>query len=202
MKYLDRFLQRWRIGQVLRQLPSDIRLIDLGAHQGELFQRLGDRLTEGFGIEPLLDQEVRSGPNYVIRRGYFPNQRPNGGGWDCITMLAVLEHIPGAQQETLARACHDLLRDGGRVVITVPTRAVDSILALLRFLHLIDGMSLEEHWGFEPGTTSRIFAPPRFVLVSHRRFQLGLNHLFVFEKCGAAAPRASGPEFVAGRPIV
>ncbi len=43
-------------------------------------------------------------------------------------------------------------------------------------------MSLEEHYGFEPGDTAVIFAGPRFRLLHHSRFQLGLNHLYVFEK--------------------
>ena len=97
-------------------------------------------------------------------------------------MFAVLEHIPRSEHLTLADACYDLLRSGGLVVITVPSRAVDHILWLLRALRLIDGMSLEEHFGFEVSEVPTIFDPPRFKLVRRERFQLGLNHLFVFEK--------------------
>lgn len=68
------------------------------------------------------------------------------------------------------------------MVITVPAKSVDHILTLLRALRLIDGMSLEEHFGFEVAETPAVFSPPRFRLRHHGRFQLGLNHLFVFEK--------------------
>ncbi len=162
-------------------LPGRVRLIDVGAFHGELFEALGPRLIEGFGLEPLLP-ETRRGQNYVVQPGFFPDRRPARGDWDAITMLAVLEHIPSAQQAPLAQACHDLLAPGGRVIITVPSRAVDTILGFLKFLHLIDGMSLEEHYGFEPGDTAKIFAGPRFRLLLHSRFQLGLNHLYVFGK--------------------
>jgi hypothetical protein len=97
-------------------------------------------------------------------------------------MLAVLEHIPTAAQPALADACHELLSPGGRVIITVPAKAVDHILAVLRWLRLIDGMSLEEHYGFEPADTGRIFAAPGFRMIHCSKFQLGLNHLFVFER--------------------
>jgi hypothetical protein len=45
-------------------------------------------------------------------------------------------------------------------------------------------MSLEEHFGFEPKDTPRIFSNPRFKLITHTSFQLGLNNLFVFERIG------------------
>lgn len=182
MKTIDIILQRWRIRTATRVLPEKIRLIDVGAHNGEFFESLGDRLVEGFGIEPLRKSPVQTGA-FSLHPGYFPDVRPATGEWDAITMLAVLEHIPVGKQEALAAGCWELLRPGGLVVITVPSPVVDHILLALRTLRLIDGMSLEEHFGFQPSDTARIFSGPRFRLVRHSRFQLGLNHLFVFSKC-------------------
>lgn len=181
MTGLDRFLQRWRIRQARRFVPDNARVIDVGAHDGELFAALGARLREGFGVEPLARAPHAAG-RWVIQPGYFPAVRPPDAGWDAITMLAVLEHIPRAEQFMLAEACRELLRPGGRVIITVPGPAVDAILAVLRALRLIDGMSLEQHYGFEPADTLRVFAPPAFRLAHRSRFQLGLNNLFVFER--------------------
>lgn len=181
MKGLDRFIQRWRMRQAMRFIPTGARVIDIGAHEGELFRALGGKLQRGFGVEPLRDHELVE-DNFSVVPGFFPAVRPDGGGWDAVTMLAVLEHIPVAAQPAVAGACRELLRPGGRVIITVPARAVDHILAVLRGLRLIDGMSLEEHYGFEPADTPRIFAPPAFRRLHHSRFQAGLNHLFVFER--------------------
>ncbi len=174
-----------RVG--LRWLGNDVRVIDVGAHEGELFTALGERLRVGFGIEPLR-RTVLETAKFRIEPGYFPTVRPDEKQWDAITLFAVLEHIPEIGQVALANACHDLLRVGGRVVITVPSNAVDPILGVLRSLRLIDGMSLEEHFGFKVTQTLAIFSPPRFRLVHHRRFQLGLNHLFVFEKVANPSP--------------
>jgi hypothetical protein len=181
MKYVDRFLQDWRIRKGVRYLPRNARVIDVGAHQGELFRALGPGLRAGFGIEPLLRAPWETS-RFAIFPGHFPAVRPKDNEWDAITMLAVLEHIPRSEQTALAEACYDLLRVGGRVIITVPSSAVDYILSTLRFMRAIDGMSLEEHFGFQPAETVRIFALPRFKLVRHERFELALNHLFVFEK--------------------
>ena len=102
------------------------------------------------------------------------------GGWTVVTMLAVLEHIPTAAQPALAAAYPELLRPGDRVIITVPAKAVDHIFPVLRWLRLIDGVLFEEHYGFEPGDTGRIFAAPRFRMIHRSKFQWGFNHLFVF----------------------
>jgi hypothetical protein len=189
MRYIDRLLQNWRIRKGLQYLNQSGRVIDVGAHQGELFQALGSRLQAGFGIEPLLAAPIESSV-YVIHPGFFPEVRPPDTGWDAITMFAVLEHIPRADQPALAEACYELLKVGGRVIITVPSHAVDHVLSALKFMRLIDGMSLEEHFGFEPAETMRIFSSPRFKLVRHARFQMGLNHLYVFEKAPDQAPSA------------
>jgi SAM-dependent methyltransferase len=183
MKALDRFIQRWRMRQAMRFIPENARVIDVGAHEGELFLALGERLQRGFGIEPLRKEVLTTG-NFTIVPGFFPAARPPAIGWDAVTMLAVLEHVPTKEQPALAAACHELLKPGGRVIITVPAKAVDYILNVLRFLRLIDGMSLEEHYGFEPADTERIFASPGFRLLHRSKFQAGLNHLFVFERVG------------------
>jgi hypothetical protein len=41
---------------------------------------------------------------------------------------------------------------------------------------------MEEHYGFDPADTERLFGPPLFRLVKKERFQLGLNNLYVFER--------------------
>lgn len=71
---------------------------------------------------------------------------------------------------------------GGRIIATVPEPAVDRIVDVLLRLGLADGMALHEHHGFSPSETRAIFEPAGFRLLAHRRFQLGLNNLFVFER--------------------
>jgi hypothetical protein len=187
MTSLDRFIQNWRLRVGLRCLEGEpLRVIDVGAHQGECFVALGDRLQAGFGIEPLAKTSTKT-THFEIQPGFFPAVRPAEGEWDAITLFAVLEHIPRSEHLALADACFDLLRVGGRIIITVPSAMVDSILWVLKSLRLIDGMSLEEHFGFEAAETVNVFPPPRFRLVQHQRFQMGLNHLFVFEKKPSSA---------------
>jgi hypothetical protein len=96
-------------------------------------------------------------------------------------LLAVLEHIPLSQQAQLARECARALAPNGRLIITVPSPFVDRILAILLRLRLVDGMAVEQHYGFKPDRVPALFGQELRV-VTARRFQCGLNHLFVFQK--------------------
>jgi SAM-dependent methyltransferase len=183
MRRLDRVLQRWRIHQATRHIANDARVLDIGCADGALLRALGDRIRVGAGVDPDA-VEGPVGPRSRLFRGMFPAALPDSQSYDVICLLAVLEHVAEQEQRTLAADCANRLAPGGRVIATVPSPAVDHILNLLRALRLIDGMSLEQHYGFDPAQLPDRFAAAGLRLLSHRRFQFGLNHLFVFERAG------------------
>ena len=189
MKPMDRLLQRWRIAKALPWIRDGDRLLDLGCFDPALLHRVEPRIARGVGIDPLATPSGGRAGKLEIVRGHCPpaagEPRFEDGSFDCITMLAVLEHIP--QREVLARECARILAPGGRVIITVPRPAVDKVLSVLLALRLIKGMSLEQHEGYDVNRTPEIFEAAGLRLIKRRSFQLGLNCLFVFEK-----PRASG----------
>jgi SAM-dependent methyltransferase len=185
MKRLDRYLRNVRIAKARRFVNEHDVVVDVGCADGAMFERWGDTIEYGYGVDPTLDEKQETAV-YVLYPGVFPDALPEVR-CDLITMLAVLEHIPEDRQAEVANACHRMLNPGGRVVITVPSPKVDSILSVLGRLRAIDGMSLDEHYGFDPAHTEEIFGPPEFRPVERRRFQLGLNNLYVFEKAEAAA---------------
>jgi 2-polyprenyl-3-methyl-5-hydroxy-6-metoxy-1,4-benzoquinol methylase len=181
MTWLDEFLQRWRIAKARPFLSPGARVLDIGSASGALFRQLDHLVPDGVGIDPTLRQN-EEGNNFRLIAGYFPQDMPACGPFDAITMLAVLEHFPETDHASLAAGCRRFLRPGGKLIVTVPSTRVDCILAVLKKFRLIHGMSLEEHHGYEVRQTAEIFCPPHFRLVCHRTFQLGLNHLFVFER--------------------
>jgi 2-polyprenyl-3-methyl-5-hydroxy-6-metoxy-1,4-benzoquinol methylase len=183
--WLDKFLQRWRIAKARPFLPRGARVLDIGSASGELFRQIDFLAPNGIGIDPTLRQNVE-GRNFRLVAGYFPKDMPASEPFDAITMLAVLEHFPNAAYRSLVDGCHRFLKPGGKLIVTVPSTRVDYILEVLKKFRLIHGMSLEEHHGYEVKDTTKIFCPPHFRLVCHRSFQLGLNHLFVFERSAAA----------------
>jgi SAM-dependent methyltransferase len=186
MTRIDTLLQQWRIRKASPYIQPGHRVLDLGSVDGALFKALGRCGPGSLGIDPTLDRSHVNRQGFRMISGYFPADVPaDAGPFDVIVMLAVLEHFPTELHRDLAAGCARLLRPGGRLVITVPSVAVDLILDVLLKLGLIHGQSLEEHHGYEPDDTTGVFPSPCFRLLTHETFQLGLNHLFVLERTEA-----------------
>nr|WP_255572991.1 methyltransferase domain-containing protein [Hanstruepera marina] len=163
-------------------INSNDKVLDIGCFDGYLFKELvGKPIKNSIGIDPLIEKTIQEG-NYILIKGKFPSDLPKNERFDCITMLAVLEHLPQAVQNKISGDFYNYLNSKGRIIITVPSPFVDKILWVLSKLRLIDGMSLEEHYGFEVKQVPEIFDSTRYKLLKHKKFQLGLNNLFVFER--------------------
>jgi 2-polyprenyl-3-methyl-5-hydroxy-6-metoxy-1,4-benzoquinol methylase len=171
---LDRLLQRMRVRVALPQVPRGARLLDVGCADGALLRAAAPRIREGIGIDP----DAPAG-DARLQRGRFPEDLRATGTFDAITMLAVFEHFPESDRARVVDACRRLLRPGGRVILTVPSPAVDGIVGVLRALRLVEGIDIEAHHGYDPRQTPRHFRD--FRVLTHRPFELGLNNLFVLE---------------------
>lgn len=181
MTYLDRYLQIARINHARPFINKGDRILDIGSMDDTLFRSLAGYIGYSVGIDPLIPFVIKT-PNYELIPGSFPDVCPLGNTYDTITLLAVLEHIPIDAQVTFAAACATFLRPGGRLIITVPSPRVDKILNILMKLKLVEGMSTEQHYGYDTSSTPSIFTPHGFKLIQHTNFQLGLNNLFVFKR--------------------
>jgi SAM-dependent methyltransferase len=179
MRVLDRVLQNWRARRARPWIPPAARVLDIGCHQGEFLRSLGEQISPSIGLDPLAEPDKICRHTLLCQPFAGPLAFENAS-FDVVVMLATFEHI--RERELLCRECYRLLRTGGRVIVTVPSPRVDGILEILCRLRLADGMSLEEHHGFDPRTTPELFLSTGFVLEHRHRFQLGLNHLFVFRK--------------------
>ncbi|WCO00839.1 class I SAM-dependent methyltransferase [Psychroserpens ponticola] len=182
MKYLDKLLRNWRIKEANQFVRPNDKILDIGCFDGYLFEVLKQKnIQPSIGLDPLLE-ETKSKGEHLLVSGSFPNDVPTNTSFDCIVMLAVLEHIPREQQQLLNSEFFEFLNPLGRIIITVPSPFVDQILWVLKKLNLVDGMSLDEHYGFKTSEVFSLFDKKKYSLLKHKRFQLGLNNLFVFEK--------------------
>jgi 2-polyprenyl-3-methyl-5-hydroxy-6-metoxy-1,4-benzoquinol methylase len=180
MKIGDYLIQKWRMQVAARWIPQGGRVLDIGCHQGEFLLWLGKKIRPSVGFDPLCKAISIPEGHQFFASNFQEVSSFEANSFDAIVMLATIEHIH--EKSSIARESARLLRMGGRVIITVPSLLVDKILDVLLLLHIVDGMSLEEHHGFLPDNLPDIFIPEVFRLRKKQKFQFGLNNLYVFER--------------------
>jgi SAM-dependent methyltransferase len=181
MKAFDLYLQRVRIDKVRPYARAGARVLDIGSSDAALYQQVKG-LGGYVGVDPDLEKDVELGPGARLLKGLFPEALGDKEPFDVIAMLAVLEHIPDDRLEALAADCFAYLKSGGYLVITVPVPAVDHVLKVLRALRIVHAATLHEHHGYDVRRTRPLFEGAGFELVKRRKFQMGLNNVFVFRK--------------------
>jgi 2-polyprenyl-3-methyl-5-hydroxy-6-metoxy-1,4-benzoquinol methylase len=179
MRTADRWLQLRRIHMALPHVQAGDRLLDVGCRDGAFIDRVRDRVARAVGIDPLA--EPAQSIKVTILRGSVPGDpRLEAESFDCITMLATLEHVD--EPAAVGCDCFRLLAPGGRLILTVPHLIVDRILSALIWFRVADGMGLGPHRSFDLRTTEPLLSHAGFRLVATQPFEFGLNRLFVFEK--------------------
>lgn len=181
MKPFDRLIQHRRIDQTAKYIRPGVRVLDIGSADGALFRRFEGTIGEGIGIDPGLEREVE-GNGWRLIPGWFPRDLPDSEPFDVIALLAVLEHIPSDEQGQFARDCARLLKPGGHLIVTVPSLLVDPIAKTLSKLRIMTAVALDQHYGFDARDTPEILSVDGLRLVKSKRFELGLNHAFVFRQ--------------------
>ena len=185
MKTLDRLLQRWRIRRAALFIPNGARLLDIGCADGTLYRMLKPRLGSYVGIDPGLAKSVTE-ENYRLLAGSFPDDFPQISAFDVITMLAVVENLSSDKQDQVIEACVQNLATDGVIIVSTPSPIVDRMLWMMKAVGVVDGMSLDDHYGFETEAVPQVFDHQELEYVLHQPFELGLNHLFVFRKKSGA----------------
>ena len=141
----------------IRNLPSDLRLLDLGAAGGHLGRAVRDRCSYLAGVEP-------DGALAVSAREGYDDWRPvdalRAGTWsepfDVVVCADVLEHL--ADPEALLVRIHEWLAAGGTLLVSLPNIAnISTRLALLagHFRYTDRGILDRSHLSFYTRASAR-----------------------------------------------
>jgi Methyltransferase domain len=163
-----------------RFVPQGSKVLDIGSADGAWFTFLGERIGSSVGLDPTTaDQTTAEGHRLI--QGTLDTVELDER-FDCVTALAVLEHLNDGELVEFGRQVRSCTTEGAVIVATVPSAFVDRILDVGIRLRLLDGMEAEEHHGLDVSTIPEILAKTGWSLRNRMTFELGLNNLFVLER--------------------
>jgi 2-polyprenyl-3-methyl-5-hydroxy-6-metoxy-1,4-benzoquinol methylase len=165
---LNRYFERSTIQQTLPFLWPGDRVLEVGTDHGEFLEAFADHGEGSIGVDPHVSPCWTS--TFALTRGDFPDAVEGLGRFDAIVMMSALHHTSSDQLAAWASTIAYLLEPGGRFIATVPSRFVSFALH-----GDIDTMADPQH-ALAAMTGAGLF------LKAHRRFQFGLNNLYVFQR--------------------
>ncbi len=120
--------------------PSASTVLDVGCSRG----RFGTTLRTArpdvrmFGIEPDPDAAAEAAAHYEqVTCGYFPDDLPVGGTYDCIVFNDVLEHV--VDPWSMLDRAKERLAPGGRIVASIPN---------VRHYIVVRNLALRGRWDY------------------------------------------------------
>lgn len=189
--FMEPILRRMRIGKVLneiRQVP-ECTLLDVGCGFNYKFlSTAAPYIKHGTGIDFKVP-EVTSDKIITVQARLDDTLPFENNSFDIVTMLAVLEHLdrPGEICAEIVR----VLKDGGKLVLTVPGKRAKPVLEFLSYrLGIVNRAEIEDHKKYYDlmELESLAAAFDNLEIVLHMYFQFGMNNFCVMQKkCEARA---------------
>lgn len=180
---LEPILRRLRLSKVLKHIPPNVVLLDIGCGTKAAFLRyISPRIQKGVGVDFKVDPfESR---NLTISQLHFSGQLPfPDGSFDVVTMLAVLEHIE--HEAAMVKEIHRVLVPGGKLILTVPSVWAQPVLEFLAYrLKIVSEAEIRDHKRYynRERLHEVLVEKGGFSNFSHRYFQLRMNNFCTVNK--------------------
>lgn len=159
-------VEQFRFAQVLPYIQGN--LLDIGCGYNNLVRQYGQGIGVDVhpwpGVDVLIDDSARLP---------FPND-----AFDTISIIAALNHIPN--RDAMLGEVRRMLRDNGHLVLTM-IGPLTGYLAHIIFRQdeQLRGRMEGELKGMSSNQITDLLSRAGFEIIVHKRFELGLNHLYV-----------------------
>jgi 2-polyprenyl-3-methyl-5-hydroxy-6-metoxy-1,4-benzoquinol methylase len=185
----DRLVRRMRARRVLRLVPPGSRVLDVGCGQENWLVRNEPSFASGsLGIDPSLrDEAVDERGRRTMLDDLVDDVLES---FDVVVSLAVIEHLDDDVAATMVGDFQRVLRPGGRLVLTTPSRRSRPVLEFLAFrLHVISADEIRDHRHYYSLTELHtLLSSAGFTLTVSATFQLGMNQIV----CAVKAEKTTG----------
>ncbi len=141
---LEPLLRQFRLKRVLKHIPAQTKLLDIGCGTTAAFLRtIASRLDQGIGVDFKVSPiEAGNLKTYQVR---LDEKLPfEDDAFDVVTLLAVLEHIEYEQE--ILKEVERVLKPGGKVILTVPSVWAKPVLEFLAYrLRVVSEAEIRDH---------------------------------------------------------
>jgi ubiquinone/menaquinone biosynthesis C-methylase UbiE len=181
--FLEPILRKMRIAKVLPILKkfSECKLLDVGCGwEAKFLKSVEPYIASGVGIDfkaPKLENAKLKTITATLNA-----QLPfEDNSFDVVSLMAVLEHLE--KPLDILQEIRRVLRNGGVLIGTVPSKAAKPVLEFLSYkLGIVNEAEIRDHKQyFNKKDLIEIFSKAGFKKVEHKYFQLGMNNFFVAE---------------------
>ena len=187
--WFDWLVAWFRYFKVNRYVRTGTTIADIGCgREGAFLRSHSNRIVRGYGFDFRIRTHDEANLSLINNRELDGKLPLEDGSVDDVFLNAVLEHLEDSAG-VISEAAR-ILRDGGRIVMTTPTRMARPVLEFLSYrLHLIDEEEIREHRHYFNRTD--VMALCRSVndntqagisLERYSFFELGLNSLIILRK--------------------
>lgn len=176
---LDRLIAKIRYKVVEKYIPVNGIICDIGCGQEASFlRRNAKKIKKGYGFDFKIKDQMIGNIQIRNNKGMLGIELESESV-DVVFMIALLEHLDSPDRMLLE--CNRILKRGGKVVLTTPTRLGKFFLEFMAFhLHIINEDEILEHKHYY--TKKELFdllAQSGFLKYKYKKFTFGLNSISV-----------------------
>lgn len=182
----DKLLQYLRFQKVKKIIQPQTTLLDLGCgYNFKLYDYLKNLNPKYYGLDMQINQ-LNSSPEANLIQYNFDTDTAlpfKDDFFDYVLSLANLEHLINFQNNL--REIYRILKPGGCLLITTPTKFAKPFLELLAALHIINSKEITDHKQyFTTDSLLNALTQAGFATqnISHQYWQFGCNHFIIAKK--------------------
>lgn len=141
------YLSERGVKRALKEKGGSLDVLDIGCgYNAKILRGINTMILSGCGIDVCIDREVEKIPNLRTLEGTFEevSQAFKDSEFDVVLLISVLEHL--ADPPTVLVECRRIMKDGGWLIINVPTWWGKRFLELSAFsLRLSPVAEMDDH---------------------------------------------------------